>query len=206
MPALGAFGGARGEEDLEAGVGEDDRAHVAAVGDQAGQASKRRLDAEHGLAHAGPGRDARGERADRLEAKRIADVGAGEEGAAGGEAQVHGARERLERRLVVGLDAGLQRRDRGRAVDRAGVEQDVAERGGDRARQRALAGGGRAVDRERRDRAGNGRGDREQRLEVVGPGLGDAARVDDPHRHRWRRAAAPLKAASDIAIAMRWSS
>ena len=54
--------------------------------------------------------------------------------------------ERGDRGFVVERHAVAQRLPADRAIHRAAVDVAIAERGGDRARDRALAGAGRTVD------------------------------------------------------------
>ena len=131
---------------------------------------------------------------------------AAEDGAVAVEAEVQRRRQRRQRRLVVGGDAGVAAR---RSPPPGRPRRSRA--GGSRARRRPRSPACPCRRRSGPSIVSTGialaprPGDREQGLEVVGPGLGDAARVEDAHRHA-APPASGLKAASDIAIAMRWSS
>ena len=69
MAPFRALGGARCEVDLERGAGEHHGAHVAPIGDQAGRATERQLQAVQRAAHLGQGRDPRRGQPDRLVAQ-----------------------------------------------------------------------------------------------------------------------------------------
>jgi hypothetical protein len=112
---------------------------------------KAQLQGEQGLPHRRQGRDFRGGIADFLGADGMADVFRAQEDVAAVEARRQVLGHLGDGVLVVQVGAAAQRRQRGQAVQGAGIEQVEAEvvgtRGGRAAvGDRALAGRGRTVD------------------------------------------------------------
>ena len=146
--ADGAAGGVGVDEELHVRVREDRGPDVAAVHHHApAPAPQLLLPGDHQPAHRGMDRDLRRGRADLAGADVAGDVRAVQEhGAVGPERDVGVAQQRDERRLVAGGDARAERLQRERAVHGAGVEEDVAEAGGEHAAGGALPRARRPVD------------------------------------------------------------
>ena len=133
--AARALLGRGGEEDLQLGVGRDDRPDVAALGDVVPVGDELALALDERGAHLRPRRDLRRARADLRRADQRADVLAVERHAA---VEADRAGGRVGRAAQVG--------ERDGAVHRAGVEVREAERRGDGARDGGLAGARGPVD------------------------------------------------------------
>ena len=157
-PPRGADVGARGEVDLERGIGQDDRADVAPDHDRVAAFGGRALHPEHRRAHLGVAahradRAVDGRRADlerhvaAVEANGLEPVGLVRARPLDVDAAL--AHERAEGRAVVDVDPPLERGQGQRAVHQAGVDEGGVDPLGEGVADRALPGPGRPVDRDR---------------------------------------------------------
>ncbi len=174
---------ARGDEHLERRVGQHHRADVAAFHHSpAVFPDPRPLPVDEHRAHRGMRRHLR-DRARHLgPADRARHVATGELHATVFEHHGGGTRHRGHRLGVGEIDPRVHRRQRDRAVHRAGVERRQPERIGDPARHRRLAGARGPVDRDhpRRHQRPGSPGERGQILGELGIGAGDRTPV--PHQ------------------------
>ena len=179
MAAVGARLDAGREEHLGRRVGEDNRGHVAAIGDEARHPAEGALAEQQCRAHRRQRGHLRGARGDFLAADRLTDLLARKPDRVYAEDDVEPGGDRRDARLVVPGDPGALRGQCRQPVQRARVEIIPAERRRHACGDGPLAGGGRAVDVDHRHRFGQGR----EAFEVIGEGLGDAARIVDAHRN-----------------------
>ena len=140
-----------GQEDLQPGVWQHDRADVAPVHDDAVRAGKAALHVQQKCAHDRQRRHARGEDRHLRQADGLRDVLAVEEHpllpcCVIDQFDLQPRQQRLHGSSVRAVDTGPLAGKADRAVDRAGVHIDEAEAARGRTGDRALAGAGRAVD------------------------------------------------------------
>ena len=176
-PPFGPRLGAGGDEQLHGRVGAYDRADISAVeyraiGHRARAASAggRRVGREIALEREQRRADLRDRGDDRGGAGDVL----GEQPLVGEEGGIDAPR-RGERRLGIGrVGAGLEHEKSGRAIELAGIEMRQPEAFGQAARQRALARGGRPVDRN----------DKRTGRRSVSPAMAFSLRLDAIPRHR----------------------